>query len=60
MKLKASPGGTAKMTMTQIVQSLEDELIERYERTKTKAGEWCFRGPAGSPERAEWEDAFLS
>ena len=27
MKLKASPGGTAKMTMTQIVQSLEDELI---------------------------------
>jgi len=27
MKLKASPGGTAKMTMMHIIQSLEDELI---------------------------------
>jgi hypothetical protein len=38
------------------------ELLERerYELTKTKAREWGLCGPAGCPERAEWENAFLA
>ena len=31
-KLNASPGGTAKMTMTHMAHSLEDELVVRLRK----------------------------
>jgi len=49
--------------MIHIAESLESELScwerECYELTKTKARERGLCGPAGCPERAEWENAFL-